>query len=109
MHDSPGTVRRAVADAVGLCISCSSSWYWMLTSHVTSPLSARLRLFMMVSVERTVPLPSSEVESMAYLELTVLPLLCAMGLWLWYHCMAGLKEPVASQVKERVLSAARDI
>ena len=64
---------------------------------------------MMVSVVRTVPPPSRGVELMAYLELTVLPLLWAMGLWLWYHCMAGLGEPVASQVKETVLSAARDI
>ena len=109
MHDSPRTVRRAVADTVGLCISCSSSWYWMLTSHITSPLSVRLRLFMMVSVARMVPPPSSEVELMACLELTVLPLLWAMGIRLWYHCLTGLGESVASQVKETVLSATRDI
>ena len=63
----------------------------------------------MVSVARIVPPPSRGVESMAYLELTMFPLLWAMGLWLWYHCMAGLGEPVASQVKETVLSATRDI
>ena len=64
---------------------------------------------MMVSVARMVPPPSSEVELMACLELTVLPLLWAMGLWLWYHCLTGLGESVASQVKETVLSATRDI
>ena len=98
-----------MADVVGLCVSCKSSWYWTLTSQVTSPLSARLRLFMMVIVLWMVPPPSSEVELMAYLELTVFPLVWAMGLWLWYHCMVGLGEPVASQVKETVLSSARDV